>query len=80
MTREEAIDILKNTAWLAPADTGNDVDDAIELASNALRVCDKLIPYLEGMAEDMRAMGDNENASSIESALWLIEMMERGER
>lgn len=36
---------------------------------------DKIIESLESMAEDMRAMGDVEEASGVDSALWLIEEM-----
>ena len=36
---------------------------------------DKIIESLEAMAEDMRAMGDMEKASGVDSALWLIEEM-----
>ena len=36
---------------------------------------DKIIELLESMAEDMRAMGDVEKASGVDSALWLIEEM-----
>ena len=76
MTKEEAIDILVGVI----AANSEEENEALDMGVNALRIMDKLIPYLEGMAEDMRAMGDCENASGIESALWLIERMERGER
>ena len=39
------------------------------------RMNDKIIESLESMAEDMRAMGDVEKASGVDSALWLIEEM-----
>lgn len=37
MTRDEAVRVLESTAWIAQAESGNDVDDAIEMAVNALK-------------------------------------------
>ncbi len=41
------------------------------------RTNDKIIESLESMAEDMRAMGAAEKASGVDSALWLIEEMNK---
>lgn len=37
MTREEAIYVLKNTAWLGSAELAGDVTEAIKMAVNALK-------------------------------------------
>ena len=40
MTREEAIYLLRNTAWLAPSGTLEPVEEAVDMAINALEAMD----------------------------------------
>ena len=37
MTKEEAIYLLRNTAWLAPSGTLESVEEAVEMATEALK-------------------------------------------
>lgn len=74
MTREEAIDRLRNVAWLGSDKDRADTEEAVELAVESLEAWGEVIKFIIGRIDywDVPCSGDEAIRKELALVMWEI--------